>query len=465
MPRYVMLGLVAAMLVGCTRPSGPSNVLLVSIDSLGAHRLGCYGNARATSPVLDRLAAEGVRFAHATSPTSWTLPTHVSLLTGRSQQRHQTVRYFDRIRDSERLLSEAFAGAGFETVGIYSGPFLSPTYGFDRGFDRYTSCESEATATLQGQAAWTSSHSDRTNAKVEETFDAWMRTRSARPFFAFIHMWDVHFDYIPPDPYASMFDTGYAGPLDGRDIAGAGFPLTASPADVAHLMALYDGEIRYTDDTIGRLLAALEKAGALADTLVVITADHGDEFLEHGGKGHQRTLFEEVIHVPLIVWSKAGLSGGRVVEQPVSLIDVAPTILEIMKLPALPAADGRSLAALLRGGALEDRPVYSELYASRTGKLKAASIRQASTKVVYDAPSEASSRQAPSGWRTYDLAADPRETRPAEAAADAVPRVLLQSYVTAAEAAIAEHAASAAINERVLPDDLLQKLRTLGYVE
>src|SRR5262249_10859476 len=154
---------------------------------------------------------------------------------------------------------------------------------------------------------------------VRAAFQRWVGERSRRPFFAFVHMWDVHFDYIPPEPFDSMFDPDYTGPLDGHNIGQEGFPLNAPPRDIEHLKALYDGEIRYTDQTIGELLDALRSAGLLDRTLIVVTSDHGEEFLEHGNKTHRKALYEESIHVPLIVWASAGLPRGARVDTPVSL--------------------------------------------------------------------------------------------------------------------------------------------------
>jgi arylsulfatase A-like enzyme len=255
-------------------------------------------------PTIDRLAREGVVFERAYSPTSWTLPAHVTLLSGMQPHHHRTVAWRDTIRPEEVLLQEELSRRGYETIGLWSGPLLHPYYGFARGFDSYESCMSkEFDGEEHEMKGVVESHSDRTNPAIKRRFADWVARRSGRPFFAFVHMWDVHYDYIPPASYAAMFtDPAYAGKLDGRHIIDRGFPDDASPADVAHLIALYDGEIRYTDDTLGRMLAALEKAGALASTIVVVTADHGEEFHEHGGKTHHRTVYTESVHVPLVVW-------------------------------------------------------------------------------------------------------------------------------------------------------------------
>jgi arylsulfatase A-like enzyme len=435
----------------------PQNVLLVSIDSLRADRVGVYGNPRLTSPTLDRLANEGIRFAHASSPTSWTLPAHATLLSGRAQRSHQVITTADRLPPSVTLLPEVFARHGYETAGFYSGPFLHPAYGFGRGFERYVSCEGARTAHLDGEAAWENSHGDRTNGRIAEAFTAWLGARSARPFFAFVHMWDVHYDYIPPEPYASMFDPGYDGPLDGRDIAGRGFPLDAGPRDVRHLLALYDGEVRWTDATLARLLGALEDAGLLEHTLVVVTADHGEEFLEHGGKGHQRTLYDEVLHVPLVLWSERGLPSHLTISAPVSLTDVAPTILDLAGLPPLPDADGQSLVPMLHGDASGARPVFAALYNPRVGRLKLASVQAGRRKLIHASAGDT--------WQEFDLIADPGETHPLPVHDERL-RAALAAYAAEARNALARRPdAGRRTTPADLPRQVREHLRALGYVE
>lgn len=355
---------VAAVLVLALAPAvraDAPNVVLVSIDSLRADRTSVYGNARRTTPTLERLAAAGVTFDRAYSPTSWTLPAHASLLTGLDQMQHGVLTPTDRISDATDVLAAVFARHGYETAGFYSGPFLDPTFGFGRGFDRYEGCPAVA-RDATSQATWEASHEDQTGVCMAHAVARWARRRAPGRFFAFIHLWDVHYDYLPPAPYAALWDTGYAGPLDGRNIAGDGFPLDASPRDVAHLLALYDGEIRWTDAVLARILRVFERRDMVRDTVVVVTADHGDEFLDHGGKGHQHALYEELVHVPLVVWAPGRLPAGRRIATPVSLIDVAPTLLAIAGLPPLEQASGQSLLPLVADATSWHPPVRGALY-------------------------------------------------------------------------------------------------------
>ena len=455
--------------VDCTRPGVPENVLLISIDSLRADHVGSYGSQNETTPTLDRLAREGVRFENAQSSTSWTLPAHVSLLTGQAQRHHQTVTSRDAIPSGEELLQEVFAQQGFETAGFYSGPYLHPVYGFGRGFQSYASCQSaEPTApeeTDDGQRtrlaetarANEHAHEDRTNPLIESAFASWVEHRQSRRFFAFVHMWDVHYDYIPPEPYASMFDPDYKGDLDGHDIAGDGFPVDAPSRDVAHLRALYDGEIRYTDATIEHLLAKLEGAGLLASTLVVVASDHGEEFLEHGGKLHGRTLYQEVIHIPLIFWARRGLPSGETVQSPVSLEDVAPTILDLLALPPLKNADGTSLVPSIRSPGVARGPVFSEFYNPFARTLKLVSIRQANSQLIF-APHA-------NTWELYDLATDGGEQHPIPAID---PRLMakLDEFATQGRELLAARAQLRKANTiDALPPDVAERLKALGYIK
>jgi arylsulfatase A-like enzyme len=454
---FVTLALAAS--VACSSPrerlGERPNVLLISIDSLRADHLGIYGNPLPTSPVIDRLAREGVLFEHALAPSSWTLPSHATMLTGKSQRDHQTTTTDSSIAREHELVSEAFARAGYETVGFFSGPFLHPVYGFSRGFEHYVSCQAEDTARAEGGAdAWRTAHNDRTNHLVRAAFQRWVGERSNRPFFAFVHMWDVHFDYVPPEPFDSMFDPDYTGPLDGHNIGREGFPLDAPPRDVEHLKALYDGEIRYTDQTIGELLDALRRAGQLDRTLIVVTSDHGEEFLEHGNKTHRKALYEESIHVPLIAWANSGLPRGARIREPVSLEDVAPTILDLAGLPPLRAADGRSLRASIEGREPSDagRTVFSELYDPGSGDLKIAAARRGERKLLL---------QRPKRWASYDLVADPGESHPVPGRKDHALTQQLDGYVTESIAAVSRRAKPTA----EAPQEVRDRLRSLGYIK
>jgi arylsulfatase A-like enzyme len=325
-----------------------SNVILISIDSLRADRLGCYGNNHATSPTIDRVAREGVRFADAMSTSSWTLPAHMSLLTGRYVLSHGVIADTDRLPDGVPTLAETLHQAGVRTGGIASTPLLGQRFGFGRGFDYYD--ESIAASPTFDVVR------DEPAPATTDLAMKWLRESRGARFFLFVHYWDVHYDYTPPPPYDSMFDPDYRGSITGVDFFGNKAVNRRMPKrDLEHLLALYDGEIRWVDDHIARLLSLVEELGIAERTAIIVTADHGDEFFEHGFKGHGRTLYREVVQVPLII-RVPGMREGEVVATPVSLADVAPTVLNLMGVRGPAGIDGHDLFPVLARSQPKDQP-------------------------------------------------------------------------------------------------------------
>lgn len=379
-------------------PNAP-NIILISIDSLRADHLHSYGYGRATSPNIDAIAREGVVFENAIAPTSWTLPSHATLLTGLAPERHGVINQNRRIGATVKTLAQRLHERGYDTAGFVSGLYLDGMYGFSRGFDTYDdysllhlshrrSRELVSAPTILGLA--------------QNWLTKWQSSSAHAPFFLFLHFWDVHYDYVPPAPFDRRFDPAYDGEMTGWTNSPryhAGMP----KEDLEHLIALYDGEIAWTDAHIGRLMTALQRMGIDNNTIVVITSDHGEEFLDHGGRNHQNTLYDEVLHVPLIVRDPRAPGGGRRVREQVRLADVAPTLLSLAGLRgAFGANDGDavSLAPLLHGETNDDLaslPAFGDL------KGKLASVREPDAKLIVDLRS---GRE-----EFYDLRADPHEKK------------------------------------------------------
>lgn len=337
--------------LGAARARRPAidNVILISIDSLRSDRLGCYGNQRNTSPTLDRLAREGVRFETVTSTTSWTTPSHMSMLTGRDVLAHGVITDSDELPAGVPTLAGTLQAAGFATKGIVSAPFVGSRYGFSRGFDDYDD------RTIPAPTSFDAAR-DEPAPIVTDLATKWLREHDGKRFFLFLHYWDVHYDYIPPAPYNTMFDPDYTGSITGANfIDNKAVNRRMSRRDLDHIIALYDGEIRWVDDHIARLLTVLDERGLSERTAIIVTADHGDEFFEHGFKGHGRTLYREVVQVPLIIRAP-GLPAGEVVAEPASLVDVTPTVLDIAGVGAPAGVDGESLVPAMIGNRLEPRP-------------------------------------------------------------------------------------------------------------
>jgi arylsulfatase A-like enzyme len=343
-------------------PSRP-NVLLISIDSLRADHLRCYGYERETSPVLDRLAAEGARFSTVVSPTTWTLPAHATLFTGLPPEGHGLRSDATALSPAAVCLAEIFADADYATAAFVGGPFLRSMYGFDQGFDTYDD-QTVMRPLLD-------SHKGATSPELVGLTTRWLDGWDARaedgPFFVFLHLWDVHFDYTPPPPYDTMFDPHYAGDITGEDFElGSQIHRDMDERDLAHVVALYDGEIRFTDEWVGRLLAHLESLGQLDETIVVVTSDHGEEFFDHGWKGHRKNLYDETLLVPLLIRHPETVAAGRVVDEQVRLMDVPATVASLAGLP-LPSGFGA------RGGPPSTSPAdLSPLITNSTGDSTAA---------------------------------------------------------------------------------------------
>ncbi len=328
--RVACLLVVAAGLAGLLSAAPPvddvqerPNVLLVSIDSLRADHLGSYGYERDTSPTIDRLAREGVLFENAISPASWTVPAHMTLLTALPPEVHQVSSHRRALHPAAVTLAEVLRDAGYRTAGFVSGPTVMSNYGFGQGFELY-----DETVAAMHRNPNRGITSPAIVERVAAYLDEWDASGRGAPFFAFVHLWDVHYDYAPPAPYDRMFDPDYTGDLTSEDFERnerlhAGMP----ERDLQHLIALYDGEIRFTDEHLGRIVEHLERLGVLDHTIVVVTSDHGDEFFEHGQKGHSKTLYDEIVRVPLVIRYPPRVTFGRRITEQVRLMDVAPTIL------------------------------------------------------------------------------------------------------------------------------------------
>jgi arylsulfatase A-like enzyme/cytochrome c-type biogenesis protein CcmH/NrfG len=353
---------------GASRP----NVLLVTIDTLRADRVGCYGHAGADTPVMDGLAARGVRFATAVAHVPLTGPSHASLLTGRSPLAHG-------FRDNGgytlppglATAAEEFRGAGYDTAAFVSAFPLDRRFGFDRGFETYDDHLPKGNDPRRPQ------YIERLADDTTDVVLRWLETRVsapnavAQPFFLWVHYYDPHSPYEPPGELAERF--------------------RRSP---------YDGEVAFTDRQLGRLLRALDERGEAPHTVVLVTSDHGEGLGDHAEGTHGLFVYDSTIKVP---WIMAGpeIEVGRVAETVARGIDLLPTLLDYAGLPARPDLDGRSLRPAAEGLEVEDAPAYIEsIYAERQfGWAPLFAWRTARYKLI-EAPTP----------ELYDLEADPGET-------------------------------------------------------
>jgi len=392
--RWRALPLLALALASCGgpgEPAAPRSYLLISVDTLRADHLGCYGYPRPTSPNIDALAREGAVFENAFSPCSWTLPSHASMLTGLYPALHGLQDDGARLGPGIPTLARSLKRLGLHTLAVVSHVYASSQFGLDRGFDAFDD------SLLRGGTR---------NPIAEEVVDRFLERIDQAPpgpWFGFLHFFDPHWGYQPPPPFDTLFsDPGYSGPIDGTYETLLPFlkdpALSLTAADRRELIGRYDGEIAYIDSEIGRLLDGLDHRGRLEGLVVVITSDHGEEFEEHGQYGHGKTLFGEVLGIPLVVRGLPGLPPGLRSPEPVSPIDIAPTFLRLAgarspdpplsrPLGGAPPRDQRALFA-------ESIRVGSEIRAVRLGRHKLIH-RLAGDRRYY-----------------FDLAQDPQEQRP-----------------------------------------------------
>jgi arylsulfatase A-like enzyme len=418
-------------------------VFLIVIDALRADHLGCYGYGRPTSPHLDRLCHDGVRFSQAISPGTFTKTSIASLVTGLDPHLHGV--YTGNVEDTVgrirsdvlpaevETLAEVLLRGRYRTVAWIEQAQLKSFHGFAQGYLEYNE--------NQGSAA-----------KITQRALRWISEREAGgPFFAHLHLLDLHDPYRPKPPYDRLYGS-YSDVYRGIDFREWGKYLKEicegrrplSDADVEQLRALYDGQLRYIDDELGRFLDELRRRGLYDRSLIVVTADHGDGFMEHGFISHSTLPYEELVRVPLLMKLPGQRHAGQSVEEQVRLIDVMPTILEVAKVDS-PRVSGRSLLPSLEGREREAaRPAVIEFK-------EGVALRENGWKYIrlLDRPNE-----------LYHLAEDPGERR--NVAADA--RAEVARFDSRADEILARRRA---LVERRVPLDsaTIEGLKALGYVE
>ena len=303
-PRFLFLFLV--LLAGCGLRGGsrPPNIIVILVDTLRADHLGCYGYARPTSPFLDSLAARAVFFESCSAVAPRTEPSVASLFTSLYPSRHGAVNSLT-VRDQKQVLpervvtlAEMFRANGYGTAAVLTNGNASARFGYAQGF--------ETSPML---------HDARAAAVGTRALAELGKLGAERPFFLYLHYMDPHSPYLPPVPYQNHFDPEYRGTILGtsheqifRILAGEE---TATARDIEHLIAQYDGEILYLDQALRTLFSALRAEGYLENTLILFTADHGEEFWDHGKLFHGYTLYQEQLHVPLFVWGEGLRVQGR----------------------------------------------------------------------------------------------------------------------------------------------------------
>ena len=358
---------------------GSPNVLVIVVDTLRADHLTTYGYARPTSPNLTRIAEQGVLFQNAMAPSSWTLPSHASMLTGLYPHEHGATYMGSRLVPHFPTLGEAFQRLGYRTAGFSASTyFFSRRTGLGRGFihfeDDFESPASAFPQTYYGERLEqllyrlhiASDRIGRRNARqINDHALRFMQHNQHHPFFIFLNYYDVHDPYLPPEPYLHRF-TKVAHPSAPIPQAWDWFA-SLTPEQRQAEMDAYDGAIQYMDTELGEFFRQLHQSGLDKNLLVVFTSDHGEEFNEHGFMDHLNALYRELIHVPLIFWEPGKVPAGVRLQTPVSLVSLPATLLSMVHDGGTPPLPGISLAQLWTSPKQDApvMPVVSELIGAK----------------------------------------------------------------------------------------------------
>jgi len=486
-----VLALAAPPLLGaaCARnakPAAPRNVILITIATLRSDRLGAYGNPSVRTPALDALARAGVVFADANAQIPSTLPSHASILTGRYPTGHGV---HDNgvyvLAPQETTLAEILSDAGFATAAFVSAFVLDHRFGIDQGFATFGDTmeaplrSGAAPTPAPGQAAanpiaawwvdtWFGPYQRRGESTVRYAtawLDSLRATADAPPFFMWVHLFDPHEPYDPPPPFERLYDRDYAGAMDG---SGETFHMEAAAGrvterDIEQMRARYDAEVTYADRCVGALLDSLGAWGLLSQTLLAVTADHGeglgehDYYFEHGSR-----LWEPLLRVPLLL-AGPGVPSGRPIEGRVRSVDIMPTILAQLGLEPPASIDGVSLWDRIRGEGSEVAS-YAETQCRQQAMPVGESLRALSSgrwKLLISSRRDGAHGSAPQ-FQLFDLQSDAGETRN-----------LVRERARVAESMIEEIAEIVAaeppdslrgLSTQAMDEETVAKLRALGYV-
>lgn len=330
---------------GAAPPAAAPNVLVVSLDTLRSDHLPLYGYDKDTAPTLSAIAAEGAWVSRTWSQAPQTDGTHAALFTGRFASTHGKFTHDERLPDTETTFAEHFRANGYRTWGVATSLKFDPKSGFSQGFEDWD-LFAEGPVVARGDEAMA-------RATAQMTDDA--------PWLGFLHLFDVHAPYTPPEPHRSAFLTGPPAvpPRDTVEFIRANRHADhVSEAHLGSLVALYDGGIHHVDGRVAALWAQLRASDR--DTILVLTSDHGEAFFEHRYLGHSNRLWEEIVRVPWVVWAPGRVPAGGRIDAPAQSVDLFPTIVGLAGLPAVPGRDGVSFAPAMTGTGApppDDRPI------------------------------------------------------------------------------------------------------------
>jgi arylsulfatase A-like enzyme len=447
----------------------PRRIILITVDTLRADGVSAYRGGGRPTPAIDALAADGVRFEHAYAPAPWTLPSLVSLVTGVAPSAHHVVGFDGRLDGSATTLAERLSGRGYHTAAILQNDLLSPIRNLGQGFDEYADLaapwfgESLGASLLHRLSPtrfpgkeWPST-GDHTQLVLD-----WLDRHQAHDFFLWVHYLDPHAPYAPPHEYlAGEPAAGIGAAFEGQKETMEGLVVTTTDQR-RWVRSLYDAETRYVDANVGRIVGALKERSLYDDALIVLTADHGEEFWEHGSLGHGHSMYQELLEVPLILKLPASRrsptepNAANVVTTPVSTVSVTPTVLDVAGIPYSPREmSSASLAPALDGHPLEPTPIVSTAQMLFDRRETVLFDRYRYIVSTLDGRVE-----------LYDHATDPGEQRSiAESSPELVARGAALLAAHAADARTLSRRLGLQGSTRDVDEATLRRLRSLGYVK
>jgi arylsulfatase A-like enzyme len=446
-------------------------VVIYLIDTLRADRLGAYGYDKPTSPRLDRLARESVLFEQVYAPAPWTLPSVTSILTSRWPCEHGVTRRGLALNPGLRTLAERLQDLGYATGSFYQNDFAGPAAGLTRGFQ-------------------VAEYRDPRTPNLAADTRAFLERAGTQPWFLYLHTVEPHGAHLTPDRFIRRF--GHVSVehrawyrdrwLAYRQLlalppARAGAPpppdntaaIEQTMAQLAAMRAtisrLYDAAVRAADDSLGQVVDALRDRGLWDRTLFIVMSDHGEEFAEHGGWFHDQSVYEELVRVPLLVRFPAGRHGGRRVAARISLLDVMPTVLEVLHHPeGCAGCRGTSLVPLLEGAPAVADPAVASIRINESSRYRGFEERRGNLNVVMRESAWKGIWNAdPRTLELYDLAADPGETRNLAATEPARSEQMIghaSQWLAGCRAALQ---APGLVDEASMDDDTRIRLRAMGY--
>jgi arylsulfatase A-like enzyme len=454
------LALGAPLVRGSAPPATRPNVLLVSIDTLRADRVGAYGNPDGHTPNLDALARVGLLCRDTSAQAPYTLPSHATLLTGQFPSVHGVVAHESTLGVARSTsLAEALARAGYATRAFTAGGFVNSAFGLDQGFDAFSEIDPVPEVSSHYGRKLTRKYDEARAARLLEEqgyagVERWLAERGGEPFFLFLHTYTVH-DYDAPRAYITCDQRGCPRPKIEQLSTREAEPASFTPEMRAHVAHLYEAALRYTDARLGRILEHLRALGLAESTLVVVTSDHGEEFFEHGQLQHGRTLYEELLRIPLILVGP-GIP-ARELTRPAMQIDVAPTILARLGLPPLAHAQGVDLL----GPEWKARAVWSEVdsrfaheYALRT---------EGGAKTIHDPREKRVQFPSAKAWEQFELSRDPTESQDLAGDEDPGHAAARRSLAELRRTLEALGASLGAAGSGEVDEGTLQDLEGLGY--